>query len=174
MEKRKKRAMDIKRKKFQGVINILSFNRHFYISGFIVWGLTAIYSNLFGLSTLYFWVINGAIIYGLIMPLIVSAYVYDFSGYYDFDWLNKIGLTETVFGVYGDQGYTWRYVPNERIPSLKLEKVINKDLHFDSEAEKAAKFQALIDLNQNSNISENNSLIKENSKKINEMTKTKK
>jgi len=86
----------------------------------------------------------------------------------------KIGLTETVFGVYGDQGYTWRYVPNERIPSLKLEKVINKDLHLDSEAEKAAKFQALIDLNQNSNISENNSLIKENSKKINEMTKTKK
>ena len=77
----------------------------------------------------------------------------------------KIGLTETVFGVYGDQGYTWRYVPNERIPSLKLEKVINKDLHLDSEAEKAAKFQALIDLNQNSNISENNSLIKENSKK---------
>jgi len=86
----------------------------------------------------------------------------------------KIVLTETVFGVYGDQGYTWRYVPNERIPSLKLEKVINKDLHLDSEAEKAAKFQALIDLNQNSNISENNSLIKENSKKINEMTKTKK
>ena len=86
----------------------------------------------------------------------------------------KIGLTETVFGVYGDQGYTWRYVPNERIPTLKLEKVINKDLHLDSEVEKAAKLQALIDLNQNSNISENNSLIKENSKKINEMTKTKK
>ena len=37
----------------------------------------------------------------------------------------KIGLTETVFGVYGDRGYTCRYVPNERIPTLKLEKVIN-------------------------------------------------
>ena len=28
----------------------------------------------------------------------------------------KIGLSETVFGVYSDKGYTWRYVPNERIP----------------------------------------------------------
>ena len=32
----------------------------------------------------------------------------------------KIGMTETVFGIYSDRGYTWRYVPNERIPMLKL------------------------------------------------------
>ena len=37
----------------------------------------------------------------------------------------KIGATETVFGVYSDRGYTWRYVPNEKISNLKLEKVIN-------------------------------------------------
>ncbi len=37
----------------------------------------------------------------------------------------KIGLTETVFGITKDNGdYHWRYVPNERIPLLKLEKVI--------------------------------------------------
>ena len=47
----------------------------------------------------------------------------------------KIGLSESVFGVYGPRGYTWRYVPNERIPMLKLEKVINKDLHLDTDAE---------------------------------------
>ena len=40
----------------------------------------------------------------------------------------KIGLSESVFGVYGPRGYTWRYVPNERIPMLKLEKVINLSL----------------------------------------------
>jgi SAM-dependent methyltransferase len=28
------------------------------------------------------------------MPLIVSAYVYDFSGYYDFAWLKRLGLTD--------------------------------------------------------------------------------
>ena len=39
----------------------------------------------------------------------------------------KIGATETVFGVYSDIGYTWRYVPNERRSSLNLEKVINPE-----------------------------------------------
>ena len=35
----------------------------------------------------------------------------------------SIGTTETVFGIYSEKGYTWRYVPNERIAMLKLEKV---------------------------------------------------
>ncbi len=39
----------------------------------------------------------------------------------------KIGITQTVFGVTKTSGefdgdYVWRYVPNERIPFLKLEK----------------------------------------------------
>jgi hypothetical protein len=73
----------------------------------------------------------------------------------------RIGLSETVFGVYSDRGYTWRYVPNERIPMLKLEKVINKDLHLDTEAEKVAKLQSLIDRAQDSKISENKEAIEE-------------
>ena len=41
----------------------------------------------------------------------------------------KIGLTQTVFGVTKSGGdfdtdYVWRYVPNERIEFLKLEKII--------------------------------------------------
>ena len=41
----------------------------------------------------------------------------------------KIGMTQTVFGVTKSEGiwdgdYVWRYVPNDRIPFLKLEKVI--------------------------------------------------
>lgn len=41
----------------------------------------------------------------------------------------KVGLTQTVFGITKSDGnfngdYCWRYVPNERIPFLKLEKVI--------------------------------------------------
>ena len=41
----------------------------------------------------------------------------------------KIGLTQTVFGVTKDGGeldgdYVWRYVPNERIDFLVLEKII--------------------------------------------------
>jgi hypothetical protein len=67
----------------------------------------------------------------------------------------KIGMTETVFGVYSDRGYTWRYVPNERIPMLKLEKVIKKDLHIDSEEEKAQKLKTIIDQTQDENIARN-------------------
>ena len=41
----------------------------------------------------------------------------------------KIGVTQTVFGVTKSNGefdgdYVWRYVPNERIEFLKLEKII--------------------------------------------------
>ena len=41
----------------------------------------------------------------------------------------KIGITQTVFGVTKvggewDGDYIWRYVPNERIDFLKLEKII--------------------------------------------------
>ena len=39
----------------------------------------------------------------------------------------KIGITYTVFGITKEDGrYTWRYVPNEKITSLKLEKIIFK------------------------------------------------
>ena len=41
----------------------------------------------------------------------------------------KIGVTQTVFGVTKSHGdfdgdYVWRYVPNERIEFLKIEKII--------------------------------------------------
>ena len=67
----------------------------------------------------------------------------------------SVGTTETVFGIYSEKGYTWRYVPNERIAMLKLEKVINPDVHKDSEKEKAEKLQALIDTMQNKHIVKN-------------------
>ncbi len=67
----------------------------------------------------------------------------------------KIGARQTVFGVYSDRGYTWRYVPNERIPFLKLEKVIKKDLHIDTEEEKAEKVKTLIDKVQDKQIEKN-------------------
>ena len=37
-----------------------------------------------------FWIVVGAFFYGLIMPLLVSAYVYDLSGYYDMHWMKDL------------------------------------------------------------------------------------
>ena len=53
------------------------------------------------------------------------------------------------------RGYVWRYVPNERIPFLRLEKIINSDLHIDSVSEKATKLQGIIDAGQTTKINNN-------------------
>jgi len=81
--------MEIKRRKFQGVLNILSFNRHFYVLGLAALLVIIISHVAFRWPDLLYWIIVAAFLYGLIMPLIVSAYVYDFSGYYQFNWLKR-------------------------------------------------------------------------------------
>lgn len=86
--------MELKRRKFQGVLNILSFNRHFYVVGLLVLALIMISLTLFRVPNLWSWIIVAAFLYGLLMPLVVSAYVYDFSGYYDFNWLKDLGLID--------------------------------------------------------------------------------
>ena len=86
--------MEISRKPFQGVLNILSFNRHFYVAGLTVLTvLTACYI-LFGWPSALYWVIVAVFLYGLVTPLVGSAYVYDFSGYYHFRWLADCELSD--------------------------------------------------------------------------------
>lgn len=82
--------MEVKRRKFQGVLNILSFNRHYYVIGLAFLGILLVVHWLMEWHDLVFWLIMAAFLYGLVMPLIVSAYVYDFSGYYKFLWLKNI------------------------------------------------------------------------------------
>ncbi len=81
--------MEVKRRKFQGVLNILSFNRHFYVLGLGVLAILIAGYWFFKWPHIIFWLIIIAFLYGLVMPLIVSAYVYDFSGYYKLDWLKN-------------------------------------------------------------------------------------
>ena len=89
--------METKRRNLQGVLNILSFNRHYYFFGVGVL-IVLFASRLFiNWSDTLFWIVIAAFLYGLIMPLIVSAYVYDLSGYYNFHWLkNQINNHESV------------------------------------------------------------------------------
>jgi hypothetical protein len=79
-----------KRTRFQGVLNILSFNRHFYVYGVSILGALFLSRLVFEWPAIIFWLIIAAFLYGLVMPLIVSAYVYDLSGYYDFHWLKDV------------------------------------------------------------------------------------
>jgi SAM-dependent methyltransferase len=82
--------MEQKRRKFQGVLNILSFNRHFYVYGLIVLAILFASRWLIDWPNIIFWIVVAAFLYGFIMPLIVSAYVYDFSGYYELNWLKSL------------------------------------------------------------------------------------
>src|ERR1700744_2530437 len=89
--------MEQKRRPFQGVLNILSFNRHFYVFGKAVLAIVIVSHALLKWPDLLFDLIVIAFLYGLIMPLLVSAYVYDFSGYYELYWMKPlIGLPEKV------------------------------------------------------------------------------
>ncbi len=87
--------MEIKRRNFQGVLNILSFNRHFYVYGLITLVLIIGSRHIISWPDSLYLVVIFAFIYGLIMPLLVSAYVYDFSGFYTFDWLKKMNIEDT-------------------------------------------------------------------------------
>ena len=57
----------------------------------------------------------------------------------------KIGMGTTVFGVYGRDGYTWRYIKQYQDRIIKLEKIVDKDLHQDSAGEKATKLKNILE-----------------------------
>ncbi len=78
-----------KRRKFQGVLNIISFNRHFYIYGLAILAAFIASSLLLEWPSIFYWLVITGFLYGMVMPLVISAYVYDFSGYYDLNWLKK-------------------------------------------------------------------------------------
>lgn len=80
--------MEIKRRPFQGVLNILDFNRHFYYYGLATLALLLAILYALKLPSIMSVLLIAGFSYGLLMPLIVSAYIYDFSGYYSLKWLD--------------------------------------------------------------------------------------
>ncbi len=81
--------MELERRPFQGVLNILDFNRHFYYYGIIALLLLLATAYFLKLPAIFSILLIGGFAYGLLMPLIVSAYVYDFSGYYNLQWMDE-------------------------------------------------------------------------------------
>ena len=71
-------------------MNILSFNRHFYVAGLAIMGAIFASHIFIQWQPLLFRIIVAAFLYGLIMPLLVSAYVYDLSGYYVLNWMKQL------------------------------------------------------------------------------------
>jgi SAM-dependent methyltransferase len=88
--------MEQKRRQFQGVLNILSFNRHFYFYGLFALAILFASRCFIEWPNTFFWLVIIAFLYGLVAPLVVSAYIYDFSGYYDMHWLEPLVKDDKV------------------------------------------------------------------------------
>lgn len=136
--------MELKRKPFQGVLNILSFNRHFYVIGLTA--LVLIFASRLTLnwSIPLFWALVAAIVYGLTMPLIISAYVYDFSGYYNFKWLEKLGdaTSKNSYIVNINAGFDeTSFILKQKLPksNLKVFDFYNAEKHTETAITRARK-----------------------------------
>jgi hypothetical protein len=78
------------RKPYQGIVNIIRFNWHYYIIATISVVLLVMAGNLMG--SLMFWscmALANGILASIFISLFVSYYVYDRSGLYDFSWLRQ-------------------------------------------------------------------------------------
>lgn len=115
--------MELTRRPFQGVLNILDFNRHFYIFGVAFLALLIGVGMLITLPSIIIYLVIIGFAYGLFMPLIVSAYVYDFSGYYSFDWLDEVvadkSQVEKVVNIHAGFDET-SYLLNSKLPRAEL------------------------------------------------------
>lgn len=87
--------MEMKRKPFQGVYNIIRFNWHFYVLSL------AVIVTLFFLKEkapsylqFYFSCLLWLVVITNLMSLLVSFYVYDVSGLYKLNWLNDLKINE--------------------------------------------------------------------------------
>jgi ubiquinone/menaquinone biosynthesis C-methylase UbiE len=78
------------RKPFQGVTNIVRFNWHFYVLALAAVGVLLLLSFLVG-NPFAGMVLGLAIVIVVVtlVSLSVSCYIYDFSGLYNFKWMNS-------------------------------------------------------------------------------------
>jgi len=81
--------METKRKSFQGVLNIVRFNWHFYVLTAIVLLVLMIFQNQLyeGLRPIAFWATALASI-SITLSLLTSYYIYDVSNLYKTPWLS--------------------------------------------------------------------------------------
>lgn len=94
MEKRKNRNMGrLTRKPFQGIVNIIRFNWHYYAIAFIV--ITTLfvfkeklpsYLDIIATIILLFSMVS------IITSLVISYYIYDYSELYTLNWLNNLNI----------------------------------------------------------------------------------
>ncbi|PWV51743.1 class I SAM-dependent methyltransferase [Chitinophaga sp. S165] len=91
--------MEVTRTPFQGVLNIIRFNWHFYLFSFIFVILTSIVAGYFkAFPVLY--LVPALAFATSVGSLLVSCYVYDLSGLYRLDWINSTKTERLIVNIH--------------------------------------------------------------------------
>jgi ubiquinone/menaquinone biosynthesis C-methylase UbiE len=78
--------MDKIRKPYQGALNIVKFNWHFYVLSFCTL-IASFFANSFLSNNIFFLFLALAILVTTLVSLLVSHYIYDLSNLYLFNWI---------------------------------------------------------------------------------------
>lgn len=82
--------MEKVRKPFQGILNIIRFNWHFYVIAIVLVILTILLSDYANPTIkIILQIISLSISITIFTSLSVSYYVYDLSGFYKLKWINN-------------------------------------------------------------------------------------
>lgn len=92
--------METIRKPFQGVLNIIRFNWHFYVIalgsvfllGFVAVRLSHLFQNIL-------YLFGFLILTSIFASLLASFYIYDFSGLYNFNWIKKNNSEKVIVNI---------------------------------------------------------------------------
>ncbi len=92
--------MEKMRKPFQGVLNIIRFNWHFYVIAISFTLFSFLLSNFLDKPfKLYIYIICISILYSTLISLSVSFYIYDLSELYKLKWLDQINTKGTIINI---------------------------------------------------------------------------
>jgi hypothetical protein len=127
--------MELKRKPYQGVWNIVRFNWPFYVvAGFVILLVIGIAGYFSGL--IYYFLLAAALAacVGMLVSLVVSHYIYDRSRLYDFDWLDGLNFPQAGSALTVNAGFDeTTSILQHKFPSLRFSMADFYDPHLHTE-----------------------------------------
>lgn len=134
--------MEIRRKPFEGVRNIIRFNWHYYAIAFaLLLALLLSVSLLPPILQLISILVTILVILFIAISLGVSAYVYDFSGFYNLNWIPfNIKSDESVLNVHAGYDETSHLLKDKfNLKNLVVMDFYNSKQHTELSIKRARK-----------------------------------
>jgi hypothetical protein len=83
----------LRRQPFQGVFNIIRFNLHYYLAILFILGITWYFMIQSEFN--FRWIYQIVLVLGVgttLISLLVSGYIYDYSSFYNLNWMNELKI----------------------------------------------------------------------------------